>query len=187
MVQGPRLLPSQVLIRPSASSKALGQVPRGSGLGVNAEDHGSWPMRWSFLYRIPYRIWFATSHQEVETKIIFPLFRLFRGNGSWCRISRIQSPSHHIISELKSSLPKPSKVEYEIFFACDPEKPGCGRPVLPSASSEAFGQDESSNPQRSSKKMGDLGSGEDRISPIPLGRDGEWKNGKITRLKCPGR
>src|SRR6516164_8560841 len=41
-------------------------------------------MRWSFLYRIPY--WFATSHQEVETKIIFPLFRLFRGNGSWCRI-----------------------------------------------------------------------------------------------------
>src|SRR6516225_9678755 len=66
--------------------------------------------------------WLATSHQEVETKIIFPLFRLFRGNGSWCRISRIQSPSHHIISELKSSLPKPSEVEYEIFFACDPEK-----------------------------------------------------------------
>src|SRR6516162_7584368 len=33
----------------------------------------------------------------------FSLFRLFRGNGSWCRISRIQSPSHHIISELKSS------------------------------------------------------------------------------------
>jgi hypothetical protein len=24
----------------------LGQVPGGSGLGVNAEDHGSWPMRW---------------------------------------------------------------------------------------------------------------------------------------------
>src|SRR6516162_8566851 len=27
-----------------------------------AEDHGSWPMRWSFLYRIPYRmvyiVWF---------------------------------------------------------------------------------------------------------------------------------
>ena len=41
--------------------------------------------------------------QELETKIIFPLFRLFRGNGSWCRISRIQSPSHHIIFELKSS------------------------------------------------------------------------------------
>ena len=50
--------------------------------------------------------WLATSHQEVETKIIFPLFRLFRGNGSWCRISRIQSPSHHIISELKSSPPQ---------------------------------------------------------------------------------
>ena len=33
----------------------------------------------------------------------FSLFRLFRGNGSWCRISRIQSPSHHIISKLKSS------------------------------------------------------------------------------------
>ena len=90
-------------VLPSASSEALGQVPGGSGLGVNAEDHGSWPMRWSFLYRIPYRIWLATSHQEVETKIIFPLFRLFRGNGSWCRISRIQSPSHHIIFELKSS------------------------------------------------------------------------------------
>src|SRR5215470_14362822 len=43
-------------VSPSASSEALGQVPGGSGLGVNAEDHGSWPMRWSFLYRIPYRI-----------------------------------------------------------------------------------------------------------------------------------
>src|SRR5262252_9671760 len=53
-----------------------------------------------------YRIWFATSHQEVETKISFPLFRLFRGNGSWCRISRVQSPSHHIISELKNSPPQ---------------------------------------------------------------------------------
>src|SRR6516164_1528970 len=56
-------------VLPSASSEALGQVPGGSGLGVNAEDHGSWPMGWSFLYRIPYRIWSATSHQEVETKI----------------------------------------------------------------------------------------------------------------------
>src|SRR6516164_291703 len=56
--------------------------------------------------RIPYRIWFATSHREVETKISFPLFRLFRGNGSWCRISRVQSPSHHIISELKNSPPQ---------------------------------------------------------------------------------
>src|SRR6516165_6014576 len=88
-------------VSPSASSEALGQVPGGSGLGVNAEDHGSWPMRWSFLYRIPYRIWFATSHQEVETKIIFPLFRLFRGNGSWCRISRIQSPSLRHYEALK--------------------------------------------------------------------------------------
>ena len=50
-----------------------------------------------------------------------PLQALSR-HGSWCRISRIQSPSHHIISELKSSPPKPSEVEYEIFFACDPEK-----------------------------------------------------------------
>src|SRR6516164_3124047 len=40
-------------VLPSASSEALGQVPGGSGLGVNAEDHGSWPMGWSFLYRIP--------------------------------------------------------------------------------------------------------------------------------------
>ena len=35
---------------------------------------------------------------------------------------------------------------------------------------------ESSNPQRISKKMGGLGSGEDGISLIPLGRDGEWEN-----------
>ena len=33
-------------VLPSASSEALGQVPGGSGLGVNAEDHGSWPMGW---------------------------------------------------------------------------------------------------------------------------------------------
>src|SRR6516165_7958577 len=46
------------------------------------------PPRILTVNRIPYRIWFATSHQEVETKISFPLFR---GNGSWCRISRIQS------------------------------------------------------------------------------------------------
>src|SRR6516165_3960548 len=77
------------------------------------------PPRILTVNRIPYRIWFATSHQEVETKISFPLFGLFRGNGSWCRISRVQSPSHHIISELKIPLPKPSEVEYEIFFACD--------------------------------------------------------------------
>jgi hypothetical protein len=38
-------------VLPLASSEALGQVPGGSGLGVNAEDHGSWPMRWSFLNR----------------------------------------------------------------------------------------------------------------------------------------
>src|SRR6516165_4456069 len=61
------------------------------------------PPRILTVNRIPYRIWFATSHQEVETKISFPLFR---GNGSWCRISRIQSSSHHIISELKSSPPQ---------------------------------------------------------------------------------
>jgi hypothetical protein len=48
-----------------------------------------------------------------------------------------------------------------------------------------LGQEESSNPQRISKKMGDLGSGEDGISPIPCGSGME--NGKITRLKCPGR
>ena len=35
-------IPRPVL--PSASSEALGQVPGGSGLGVNAEDHGSWPV-----------------------------------------------------------------------------------------------------------------------------------------------
>jgi hypothetical protein len=35
--------------------------------------------------------------------------------------------------------------------------------------------EESSNPQRISKKMGGLGSGEDGISLIPLGRDGEWE------------
>ena len=34
-----------------------------------------------------------------------PLQALSR-HGSWCRISRIQSPSHHIISELKSSPPQ---------------------------------------------------------------------------------
>ena len=78
--------------------KPWAQVPGGSGLGVNAEDHGSWPIRWSFLYRIPYRIWFETSmglgqcggrfyigfhivwfetsRQEVEAEIIFPPFRL---------------------------------------------------------------------------------------------------------------
>ena len=94
--------------------EALGQVPGGSGLGVNAEDHGSSLRTQSTppsgelpriltVNRIPYRIWFATSHQEVETKISFPLFR---GNGSWCRISRIQSSSHHIISELKNSPPQ---------------------------------------------------------------------------------
>src|SRR6516164_7648552 len=87
----------------------------------------------------------------------FSPFRLFRGNGSWCRISRIQSPSHHIISELKSSPPKPSEVSSKIFLPVIRKKPGCGRPVLPSASSEALGQEESSNPQRISKKMGDLG------------------------------
>ena len=38
--------------------------------------------------------------------------------------------------------------------------------------------EESSNPQRISKKMGDLGSGEDGISLIPLGRDGEWEDYK---------
>src|SRR5215831_9739912 len=54
------------------------------------------PSRILTVNRIPYRIWFEISHQEVETKISFPLFRLFRGNGSWCRISRVQSPSHHI-------------------------------------------------------------------------------------------
>jgi len=106
----------------------------------------------------------------------FSPFRLFRGNGSWCRISRIQSPSHHIISELKSSPPKPSEVSSKIFLPVIRKKPGCGRPVLPSASSEALGQEESSNPQRISKKMGDLGSGEDGISPIPCGSGME--NGK---------
>ena len=100
----------------------------------------------------------------------FSPFRLFRGNGSWCRISRIQSPSHHIISELKSSPPKPSEVSSKIFLPVIRKKPGCGRPVLPSASSEALGQEESSNPQRISKKTGDLGSGEDGISLIPLTR-----------------
>src|SRR6516165_4688921 len=44
---------------------------------------------------------------------------------------------------------------------------------------------ESSNPQRISKKMGGLGSGEDGISLIPCGSGME--NGKVTRLKCPGR
>ena len=34
---------------------------------------------------------------------VFSPFWLFRGNGSWCRISRVQSPSHHIISEPKNS------------------------------------------------------------------------------------
>src|SRR6516162_4197846 len=106
----------------------------------------------------------------------FSPFRLFRGNGSWCRISRIQSPSHHIISELKSSPPKPSEVSSKIFLPVIRKKPGCGRPVLPSASFEALGQEESSNPQRISKKMGDLGSGEDGISPIPCGSGME--NGK---------
>ena len=57
------------------------------------------------------------------------------------------------------------------------KKPGCGRPVLPSASSEALGQEESSNPQRISKKMGDLGSGKDGISPIPCGSGMEnWED-----------
>src|SRR6516165_6486173 len=106
----------------------------------------------------------------------FSPFRLFPGNGSWCRISRIQSPSHHIISELKSSPPKPSEVSSKIFLPVIRKKPGCGRPVLPSASSEALGQEESSNPQRISKKTGDLGSGEDGISPIPCGSGME--NGK---------
>jgi hypothetical protein len=41
--------------------------------------------------------------------------------------------------------------------------------------------EESSNPQTIPKKMGDLGSGEDGISPIPCGSGME--NGKITRLK----
>src|SRR6516162_5618240 len=69
-----------------------------------ASNYGSRiPPRILTVNRIPYRIWLATSHQEVETKISFPLFR---GNGSWCRISRIQSSSHHIISELKSSPPQ---------------------------------------------------------------------------------
>src|SRR6516225_1346460 len=40
-------------------------------------------MRWSFLYRIPY--WFATSHQEVETKIIFPLFSFCPERALCCR------------------------------------------------------------------------------------------------------
>src|SRR6516162_748963 len=87
----------------------------------------------------------------------FSPFRLFRGNGSWCRISRIQSPSHHIISELKSSPPKPSEVSSKIFLPVIRKKPGCGRPVLPSASSEALGQEESSNPQRISEKNGRSG------------------------------
>ena len=33
-------------VLPSASSEALGQVPGGSGLGVNAEDHGSSRRSW---------------------------------------------------------------------------------------------------------------------------------------------
>src|SRR6516164_2797993 len=52
---------------------------------------------------------------------------------------------------------KPSEVSSKIFLPVIRKKPGCGRPVLPSASSEALGQEESSNPQRISKKMGDLG------------------------------
>src|SRR6516164_9221330 len=71
---------------------------------------------------------------------------------------------------------KPSEVSSKIFLPVIRKKPGCGRPVLPSASSEALGQEESSNPQRISKKMGDLGSGEDGISPIPCGSGME--NGK---------
>src|SRR6516165_9883106 len=107
----------------------------------------------------------------------FSPFRLFRGNGSWCRISRIQSPSHHIISELKSSPPKPSEVSSKIFLPVIRKKPGCGRPVLPSASSEALGQEESSNPQRISKKNGRSGIRRRRHLSYTLWvGDGEWED-----------
>src|SRR5215467_9122416 len=161
-------------VLPSASSEALGQVPGGSGLGVNAEDngsdHGSSRRTQSttpsgnlsgnlgeFWSKVPkqgeklllsssgYRsegvnrarsggidqgkpVFGTFKGERDEAKVmgnpsknpysksdsisymvcdlppggrdqnIFPLFRLFRGNGSWCR---------------------PSEVEYEIFFACD--------------------------------------------------------------------
>jgi hypothetical protein len=97
-------------------------------------------------YRIPYRIWFETSHQEVETKIIFPLFRLWgkttkaTGKAQFLVIFCMYSFSlGHDSSYILPIIYKPA-TRLKCPGRCIRKKPGCGRPILPSASSEALGQ-----------------------------------------------
>src|SRR6516164_5357687 len=86
-------------VLPSASSEALGQVPGGSGLGVNAEDHGlgqcdgrfyiyCWRRRVAIRkgFRKKWAIW----DQEKTASFLYPWVGMENG-----KITRLKCPGRH--------------------------------------------------------------------------------------------
>jgi hypothetical protein len=67
-------------------------------------------------------------------------------------------------------------MKFAPYAACSANKRPPGTPFASERCGRLPVAEESSNPQRIPKKMGDLGSGEDGISLISLGRDGEWED-----------